>query len=127
MNATTSIINENIGIAESYYTAMKEGDFDKLSSYLHRNVTLISPLAEVLGKDDVLNAAKNFSKLFNALEIKAKFSEGNQVVLLNEFLFPEPIGRFRAVTLMTIKDNLIEKLELFYDARPFAVKKEDIF
>lgn len=127
MNASTSIINENIGIAESYYTAMNKAHFDELSSHLHPNVKLISPLAEILGKEEVLNAAKNFSKLFDSLKIQAKFSEGNQVVLVNEFIFPDPIGKFHAATLMTIKDKLIERLELFYDARPFEVKKKDIF
>lgn len=30
-------------------------------------------------------------------------------------------------SLMTFKDGLITKIELFYDARPFVMKKEEIF
>jgi hypothetical protein len=33
--------------------------------------------------------------------------------------FGEPIGICRTAVLMTFKDQLIERLELFFDARPF--------
>ena len=36
-----------------------------------------------------------------------------------DFMFPEPIGKLRAAVLMEFKDQLISKIELFYDGRPF--------
>jgi hypothetical protein len=40
---------------------------------------------------------------------------------------PEPIGKFRAAALMDFENDKITKIELFYDARAFEVKKDDIF
>jgi hypothetical protein len=34
-----------------------------------------------------------------------------------------PVNVFSAVALLTFKNNLISKIELFYDARPFNIKK----
>ena len=50
-------IDSNIVIAENYYNAMLVKDFDKMSSCLHDDVHLISPLAEIYGKDAVVLAA----------------------------------------------------------------------
>jgi hypothetical protein len=36
---------------------------------------------------------------------------------------PEPIGKFRAAALMDFENDKITKIELFYDARAFEVKK----
>jgi len=39
----------------------------------------------------------------------------------------DSVGKFRAVTVITFMDNLIAKIELFYDARAFVQKKGEIF
>ena len=44
-----------------------------------------------------------------------------------DFIFPEPIGKLRASVLMDFKDQLINKIELFYDGRPFETEKDKIF
>ncbi|KJV58176.1 hypothetical protein RFEPED_0551 [Rickettsia felis str. Pedreira] len=44
-----------------------------------------------------------------------------------DFDCPEPIGIFRGASLLSFNENLISRIELFYDARPFEKKKEEIF
>jgi len=41
--------------------------------------------------------------------------------------FPPPIGNLPIAALMTFKNKLIVKIELFYDARPVDMKKDEIF
>ncbi|KJV80299.1 MAG: hypothetical protein ACEY3D_09020 [Rickettsia sp.] len=48
-------------------------------------------------------------------------------MLALEFDCPEPIGIFRGASLLSFNDGLISRIELFYDARPFVSKKEEIF
>lgn len=117
----------NADIAESYYRAMEEKDMERLGSYLHSDVIFVGPLAELRGKDAVLAAAKGFSSFLKKITIRAKFSSETQAMLAYDMDCPEPIGRFPAATLMTLEKGLITKLELFYDARPFEKKKEEIF
>lgn len=117
----------NVEIAESYYRAMEEKNMVQLEKYLHPDVTFIGPLAEVKGKEAVFEAAKGFSSFLKKMTVRAKFGSDTQAMLAYDMECPEPIGTFRAATLMTLDNGLITKLELFYDARLFERKKEEIF
>lgn len=48
-------------------------------------------------------------------------------MLAYDMIVPDPIGKFRAAALMGFENNKITRIELFYDARPFEMKKDDIF
>lgn len=117
----------NIAIAEAYYAAMAKEDAFGMESCLHPDVQFIGPLAEMTGKEAVLEAAKKFAAFFKTLTIRARFGSGDQVMLAYDFEFPAPIGKFSAAVLMTFQGGLIAKFELFYDARPFEQKKDRIF
>lgn len=125
---TTNNNQDNyINIAVDYYGAMLKQEFETMAGYLHPDVLFIGPLVEMAGKEPVTEAAMGLSKMLNNIDINAKFQSGNQVMLAYNFSFPEPIGKLRASVLMDFQDNLISRIELFYDARPFEEKKDEIF
>lgn len=117
----------NLKKAISYYTSMRDKKFDEMASCVHSDIHFIGPLSIMEGKDSVVEAAKNFSMFFKNLTISEKFYEGDKVMLALEFDCPEPIGVFRGASLLSFNENLISRIELFYDARPFVQKKEEIF
>lgn len=127
MNTTNSEIDNNLKFAENYYNAMLAKDFDKMTSYLHNEVHFIGPLAEMHGKEAVVSAAKNFGGILQDIQIRSRFSSGNQIMFVYNMIVPAPIGKFRAAVLMEFTDQLISKIELFYDASPFEEKKSEIF
>lgn len=127
MNTRPFTMNDNVTIAEHYYQAMLAHDFDTMASYLHDNVYLISPLAELDGKEAVVAAAKNLSQLLRDIQFRAKFAAHDQIMFAYDFIFSAPIGTLRSAVLMTFADNLIAKIELFYDGRPFVAQKNEIF
>ena len=47
-------------IAQSYYVAMGNKNAQDLEKYLHPDIQLITPLAEISGKERVFDATKNF-------------------------------------------------------------------
>ncbi len=116
-----------MSIAEQYYLAMGKKNLESLEQFLHPEVKFIGPMAEMVGKDRVLGAAEHFTKLFDSIEIRHTFENGSAEMIVFDLLCPEPIGRFRAATCMEIKDKLITRMELFYDARPFEQKRSEIF
>ena len=126
MNITLSK-NDNILIAENYYKAMLAKDFPKMASYLHDNVHFVGPLAEMHSKDAIFTAAKNFGAILQDIQIRSRFSSGNQIMFAYDMIVPAPIGKFRAAALMEFINFLICKIELFYDASPFQEKKSQIF
>lgn len=115
-------------IVKSYYTEMGNKNVENLEQYLHHDVEFIGPMAEMAGKEHVLNAAENFMNMFDSIEIRQVFeNDNNSAMIVFDLICPAPIGRFKAATLMIIEHDLITKMELFYDARPFEKKKDEIF
>lgn len=119
MNTTSSDNKNNVAIAETYYRQMLQRNFDAMADCLHPDVNLIGPLAEIYGKNSVVDSAKNLRKILNHIEIHSKFSSENQVMFAYDFIFDKPIGKLRAAVLMDFEDQLISKIELFFDGKPF--------
>ena len=113
-------MNKNhVAIAEAYYTAMGEKNVADMGQYLHPDVQFIGPLAEMRGKEAVLEAVKRLIAFFKTLTIRAKFGSGDQAMLAYDLDFPSPIGNCPAAALLTFQEGLISKIELFFDGRPF--------
>ena len=119
--------NNNLSIVSAYYQAINEKQPDKAAQYLHDHIELISPLDERQGKEAALNALRGFCTSVDTLLIRAQFSKDNQVMLAYDILFPEPIGNLKAAGLLTLNNNLITRIELFYDSQVVIRKKDDSF
>lgn len=91
----------NVTSAVAYYQAINNKDLSVIEKYLHPEVRLISPLADITGKDAVLNSVKRFLAIFNKLTIRAQCSNGDQVMLAYDLDCPAPIGLFLGAVLLT--------------------------
>lgn len=118
---------KNVASAVAYYQAMNNKDLSVMEKYLHSEVRLISPLADIKGKDAALNSVKHFLAVFNKLTIRAYCGNGDQVMLAYDLDCPSPLGVVRGAVLLTFQEGLIISYELFYDARPFEKRKNEIF
>ena len=118
---------KNRACAVAYYQAMGNKDLAEIEKYLHPDVRLISPMADIRGKDTVLNAVKHFCAVFNKLTIRAQFGSGDQAMVVYDLDCPAPFGIVRGAALLTFKESLIIGYELFYDARPFEKQRDEIF
>lgn len=113
--------DKNLAIAENYYNSMLAKDFDQMASFLHENISFISPLAEIQGKENVVIAAKNFGAILKNIQISSRFASDNQIMLTYDMIVTQPISKFRAAVRMEFIDQLISKIELFFDATPFNI------
>lgn len=113
----------NLSIAEAYYGALGEKDIGATEKYLDVHVQCVGPLVKVVGKENVIEANKKFISLFKTLKIRSSFASHDQAMIVYDLECETPINSFSAAALLTFKDNLISKIELFYDARPFDIKK----
>jgi SnoaL-like domain len=110
----------NVASAEAYYKAMNDKDLSGMARHLHPDIRLVTPMEQLTGKEAVLEAAKRLLPLINSIKVHAKFGSEDQAMLTYDMNFAEPIGVCRAAVLMTFKDGLIVRNEIFFDARPFA-------
>ena len=113
------IMSDNLNIAESYYAAMNNKDLNEIALYLHPKVRFLGPLAQLEGKEAVLESAKGFLGIVDSVKMRTKTAFSNQAMLAYDLNCVQPIGTIRVAALMTFEDNLISVIELFFDARVF--------
>ena len=118
---------QNLKIVLAYYDAISNKCPQLAAEYLAEEVQLTTPLAAISGKSTVVPALTGFSNAIEGIEIRAKFTKENQVMLAYNIIFPQPIGSLRAAGLFTIKNNLINNIELFYDSKQVETKRDEIF
>ena len=116
----TTVTQRNVASAEAYYQAMNDKDLAGVATHLHPDVRVVTPMEELTGKEAVLEAARRLLPLINSIKVHAKLGSENQAMLTYDMDFAEPVGVCRAAALMTFKDGLIMRNEIFFDARPFS-------
>lgn len=116
----------NEQIAQTFYRAFGEKDLEVVAKYLHPEVCLVTPLSKLQGKENYLQAAVGFMDFFDGLTIRAALGEGDQAVIVYDLMCPDPIGTVPAAALMTFKDGLLIKNELFHDTSPWAKLQSDL-
>lgn len=109
----------NMAIAQTYYTAIAGKDITGVEKCLHPDVTFSAPIAKMNGKIAVLEGTKNFMTMFTSYTVRAVCESNDQVMLAYDILCPSPIGLVPTAALLTFQEQLVIKIELFYDARPF--------
>lgn len=110
-----------ISVGKAYYTAMGNKDLAAMGACLHSEVRFKSPLAERVGRENVLQAAKGLLAILKSLRIRAAFGDGDQVMLVLDLDFEEEGGVFPSAALLTVQEERITSIELFFDARAFEV------
>ena len=95
-----------------------------MAQYLDKNVQLTSPLSDLNGKAAVLEAIEKHLSFFYMLTIRLVLAENENAMLLIDMAFPEPIGSLQTAVHLTLHDELITHIELFFDARKFDKRTE---
>ena len=113
----------NVARAQAYYTLVGQKNAEGIKEYLHPDVTFSGPLSTAQGKEAVIKATSGFMTAFKTLSIRSKFGSGDQAVIIYDTDIPGISNNFPGVSLLTFKDGLIIKIELFFDASLFRAKK----
>jgi hypothetical protein len=98
-----------------------------MEKQVHPEVHFIGPLAEFTGKEAYLDSVRKFFNLFKSIKIREQFGSQDQAIIVYDVDCREPIGILRSVALLNFKDNLISRIELFFDARLIEKKGKAIF
>lgn len=112
---------KNIGVAKAYYLAVNNKNISEVEKYVHPSVELISPLTHITGKESVVNAVKGYMTVLKSLAVRTACGTDDQVLLVYDYdVVFAPSSTLHAAVLMDFKDDLIARIELFFDARPFS-------
>jgi hypothetical protein len=106
---------KTIGVA--YYTALGEKNIEAIKEYLHPDIQFSDPQEKVIGREAVLKAAQRFAGIFKSLTIRAQFGSENQAMIVYDVEIPGLSKKLQAASLLSFREGLISKIELFYDSR----------
>ncbi len=118
---------KNLAQAEEYYKLIGGKNREEIKKYLHPDVEFLGPLATLKGKELVLEATNNFMNMFTSLTIRATFSAKEQAMIVYDIDIPQIANNFPGASLLTFRQGLIVKIQLFYDGSKFLEKREKIF
>jgi len=104
-------VNEEV--ARGYYAAIADRCVECSEKYLHADVQLISPLAKLSGKKNVLKATEVFISQFKTLEVCKANGSKDKVTVIYDLVCPPPLGKITIKVLMTFLEKLIIRLELY--------------
>lgn len=117
----------NVVLAEKYYKLVGEKNAEGIKKFLHPEVEFYGPMAVLTGREAVINSTSNFMKMFKSLTIRAKFGAGDQAMIVYDVDIPGIAKDFPGASLLSFRDGLIVRIELFYDSSRFLEKKAEIF
>ena len=116
-----------MALGEKYYKLVGEKNAEGIKKYLHPDVEFYGPMATLKGKDAVIVATSNFMNAIESLTIRAKFGAEDQAMIVYDVDMPGIAKDFPGASLLSFRDGLIVRIELFYDSRRVVEKKEEIF
>jgi ketosteroid isomerase-like protein len=120
------MMTDTKAVAVAYYTALGEKNMEAVKKCLHPDIQFTDPKETVTGREEVLKAAKGFSSIFKALTIRAKFASEDQAMIVYEVEIPGLPKKLHAASLLSFKDGLISRIELFYDTHCLMEKNNEI-
>lgn len=116
-----------LDVAVEYYKAMGNKDINEMGKYLHQNLEFLGPVGIMKGKKEISDAAQKFFSFYKDLKIRSKFASSDQVMIVYDLGLHGPVPQIRVAALLDFKDDLISKIELFYDARMLESMKGSFF
>lgn len=115
----------NLEYAKQYYDWIVKKDLNNINNLLHETIEFVGPMCTIKGKSEVFSAITGYAKIVEDIEIIDKFSSNDKVMLT--YLLTYQGQKSRAAVMLTFANNLIKKLELYYDPTPFLNMRNDIF
>lgn len=115
----------NLEYAKQYYDWIVKKDLNNINNLLHDAIEFVGPMCAIKGKAEVFSAISGYANIVENIEIIENFSNADKVMLTYILTFQKQ--KSRAAVMLTFTNNLIKKLDLYYDPTPFLNMRNDIF
>ncbi len=110
---------DHLRLAKEYYQTIGAKNIEAMKPYLHDEVTFSSPMTTLQGKEAVVEATRHFMNAFTSLSIRGELSSDKEAMIVYDTDIPGVSSTFPGASLLTFKQGLIIKIELFHDASLF--------
>lgn len=108
-----------LALATAYLAAWDRRDLSEIAQFIHPGVRFIGPMTDLSGKEAFLQSTARILPMLQGVKVHTRFATSDQAICTYDFVCAAPINVCRTAELMTFENDLIVRIELFYDARPF--------
>jgi hypothetical protein len=106
-------------IAEAYFSAWLENDWERLRGLLADDVAFRGPLASIDGADECVDGMRGLAKILTGIDVRKRFVDGPDVLtwfdLHTSVAPPAPTANWSRV-----EDGRIMRIQVTFDPRPLA-------
>ena len=107
-------------IVDQYYAAWTNKDFATARRLLHDDLSFHGPIDTFDNADDYLAALTRLASIVTRVERRKVFVDGQDVCEVYDLVTATPAGTAPVAEWLTVKDDKIAAIRVFFDARPFA-------
>ncbi len=116
---TETSIADTAALAEAYFAAWQEHDFDRLRSIVADDVEFHGPLADIKGADEFVKGLQGMASIMTDVVVHKRFIEGDDVLtwfdLHTSVADPVPTANWTHV-----RNGKIASVRVAFDARGLA-------
>ena len=110
-----------LDLAETYFTAWREQDADRLRSILADDVTFDSPMASIDNADDAVEGLMGLAAATTKLEVRKRLADGDDVITWFELSVGDA-GPLPTANWSHVEDGKITAVRVAFDPRPLLEK-----
>jgi ketosteroid isomerase-like protein len=111
-------------VVERYHEAWKAHDYDAARALLHDNLSFQGTFDTFNNADDFVEAIRGLAPIVADVRVQKTFADGDEVCLLFEMVTNTPAGTQPVAEWYTVRGDKIGRLQVYFDARPFAALRE---
>jgi hypothetical protein len=108
-------------LMDAYLTAWETNDWLGIKRHIHPKARFKAPMLELNGHDRVTASLVRFSAKIQEFQVRSTFVSGDAAMFAFDLLCEPPIGACAMAELVTFEDGLVKTIELFCDAKVFAL------
>lgn len=112
-------------IALAYLDAVSTKDLDACGKLLAPDVQFKGPASAYTGAADILAAFRRLSSIHVRNEVVRTFVDGDEVCVIYDFV-TDTMGSMPTIEWLTIRDNRIASIRLYYDQVPWLKIREEM-
>jgi ketosteroid isomerase-like protein len=114
---------DSVGVAEDFFRAWTNKDFDRARSLLHDDVSFEGPLDTFTDADSYVASLRQLSAILTGAQTLKVFADGDDVCVIYD-LKTAPVPSTRTCDWYRVREGKIASVSVIFDARPFAAMFE---
>ena len=105
-------------VVDQYFDALKRKDFVAMRTLLHDDVTFKGALGATEGAEEYIGSLKKLTEPMIGVERQVVCGDGEDICQIYDLTFETPAVTLPIAQWLTIRDNRITRVRVFFDPRP---------